>query len=260
MQELSVFHISQLQGDYTFHKERAIPEDVQILYVTIPWDIDRTYTCWPRELAGWLVPFFGYSTSVETVCDFHVEQWLKEKGMKADWEKLWPYPAYKEYHRQEYAEVLFCKGMGQQKDKQINCYVLGYEDYVPKLLEPYLKRIKTLTFIMAGEQQDHLENYLVQLSEEEGLAANLRLLEDKTGYRRLRPECVAPALVLDFTGEEKVAPAGADSGLIWIDMDSLEGKKHKILVKSRETVYFSMKEEWGRLDTVSKNGYNTLVN
>lgn len=249
---MPVFHINQLRDQTR--------EDLRLLYVTVPWDIEKRYACWFRELPGWLIPFFGYSSSIETVCDITLEQWLKEKGMKEEWVKLWPYVSYREYHRLEYARVLFAKGMEQFGGQQIHCYVLGYEDYVPQILAPFFRRLRTLTFIIAGEHPMQLERYLEQLAWEEGLAASLQRLEDKTGYRRLRLECAAPALVLDFTGEEKVAPAGAFQSLVWIDMDSIEAKKHKILVKSRETTYFSMKEEWGRLDTVSKNGYNTLVN
>ena len=260
-----MFHINLLRGyqsweDQSGDRRPMIPEGIQILYVTIPWDIEKRYACWPRELLYWLVPFFGYSASIETVYDFSVEKWLKEKGMWADWEKLWPYPTYREYHRPEYAKALFAKGMEQFGHKQVHCYVLGYESYMPQILTSFFRRIRTLTFIIAGEYPVQLTDYLEALAWEEGLAASAQQLQDKTGYRRLRLECDTPALVLDFTGEEKVAPASAVQSLIWIDMDSLEAKKHKILVKSRETVYFSMKEEWGRLDTVSKNGYNTLVN
>ena len=271
MQELPVFHMNQLREEQLKDNQVArrerdvsdaslIPEGIQLLYVTIPWDIEKRYAYWFRELPGWLTPFFQYSASIETVCDFSVERWLKEKGMKADWEKIWPYDIYREYHRPEYAKALLVKGMEQFAHKQVHCYVLGYENYMPQILMPFIRRIRTLTFCIAGEQPAQLTDYLEELAWEEGLAATVRQLEDKAGYRRLRLECATPALVLDFTGEEKVAPAGAFQSLVWIDMDSIEVKKHKILIKSRETTYFSMKEEWGRLDTVSKNGYNTIVN
>lgn len=256
-QELPVFHINLLRsGDC----QTLILEGMQILYVTIPWNIEKRYACWPRELPGWLLPFFGYSASIETIYDLNVEKWLEEKGMRDEWEKLWPYPAYREYHRPEYAKALFSKGMEQFGQKQVHCFVLGYENYMPQILASFFKRIRTLTFIIAGECPVELVEYLEELAWEEGLAAKVQELSDKTGYRILRLQCDTPALILDFTGEEKVAPTGAVQSLIWIDMDSLEAKKHKILVKSGETVYFSMKEEWGRLDTVDKNGYNTLVN
>ncbi len=237
-----------------------IPEDIQILYVTIPWDIQKRYVCWPRELPGWLFPFFGYSASMETVMDQSVEKWLREHDCRADWERFWPYPAYGEYHRLEYAEVLFVKAMEKLAAKQVHCYVLGYEDFVPQVLAPFLRRIKALTFIIAENIPGKLTEYLENLAWEEGLAASLQHLEDKTGYRRLRLECHEETVVLDFTGEEKAAPVNASKSIAWIDMDSKEMKKHRILMNSRETVYFSMKEEWGRLDTAGKNGYNTIVN
>lgn len=256
-QELPVFHMNLLRSSEC---QTLILEGMQILYVTIPWDIEKRYACWPKELPGWLLPFFGYSASIETIYDLNVEKWLKEKGMRAEWEKLWPYPVYREYHRAEYAKILFKKGMEQFGQEQVHCFVLGYENYVPQILASFFKRIRTLTFIVAGECPMQLTDYLEELAWEEGVAANVQELSDKAGYRKLRLQCDTPALVLDFTGEEKVAPTGAVQSLIWIDMDSLEAKKHKILVKSGETVYFSMKEEWGRLDTVDKNRYNTLVN
>lgn len=246
-----MFHIRQIR------EGAALWEGMQILYVKVPWEIDRTYACWPRELAGWLLPFFGYSASVETVCDVTVERWLKEKEVQESWEDVWPYPVYREYHQKEYAGHLLAKAMRQLTERQVHFLVLGYEPFLPEVMTPYVRMMKTLTFVVEGEVQKHLSDYLEELCNEEGLAADLRVLEDKTEYRRLRLERPGPSVVLDLAGEERIAPVSASKGVFWIDMDSQDKKKHKILVKFSETAYFSMKEEWGRLDTASKNGYNT---
>ena len=228
-----------------------------MLHVTIPWNIDRSYACWPRELARYLIPFFGYSSTVETVCDHSVERWRKEKNCEKQWEAVWAYPAYTDYHRKEFADVLLGKGMERVRERQADFYVMGYEEFVPKVLAPYYKKMRTLTFFVSGKVPWQLEAYLQELSREEGIAADLKVSEDRSGYRNLRPEISEGSVVLDLSGEEKIMSADTAKGGIWIDMDSLESKKRKILTNSAETAYFSMKEEWGRLDTANKNGYNT---
>jgi hypothetical protein len=182
---------------------------------------------------------------------------MKEKGDGYKWEDIWPYPEYADYHRRVYADMLLYKGLERITAPQASFYVMGYEEFVPQILAPHMKKIRNLTFFVAGKVPELLEDYLRELSEEEGLAADLRVTEEGTGYRRLRPECEPQSVILDFSGEERLVPAGGNADTVWIDLGSSEIKKQKILTKSAETAYFSMKEEWGRLDTVSKNGYNT---
>lgn len=251
LKELAVFHIRQCKG------QCGLGEGTQLLFVTIPWEADLQYRCWPVELAAYLQPFFGYSASVETVVDRSVIGWMEEKKLKKQWEQSWCYPQYRDYHRIEYAAYLVEQAM--KCIRQVHMYVLGYESFVPEVIAPFLKSIKTLTFLLPQSLWDEceLEDYREILCEEEGLAASLRILEEPRAYKGLRLYCLTPALVLDLSGEEKVLPDGSGRDVFLIDMDSQEAKRRKIESGSAETAYFSMKEEWRRLDTVGKNGYNT---
>ncbi len=255
------FHITPLQGEDLVQKMRGKPDDdwesIRLLLVTVPWDIDTCYSCWPAELSRYLIPFFGYSSCVETVCHVTVERWMKEKGGGTRWEDIWPFPEYTDCHRRMYADLLLQKGLERVTALRVPFCVFGYEQFVPRILAPHLKKIKKLTFFVVGRVPELLEEYLRELSQEEGLVADLRVLEAEIGYRRLRPECEPQSVILDFSGEERLVPAAGTAGIIWIDLDSSEIKKQKIITKSVETAYFSMKEEWGRLDTVGKNRYNT---
>ena len=280
LKEPALFHIRQCKGQW------GLTEGTQLLCVTIPWEADLQYRCWPVELKAYLQPFFGYSSSIETVVDHSVTGWIKEKKLKEQWEQSWCYPQYRDYHRIEYAAHLVeramkyllaryqakqyqaaqyqsvkypytdAKGQGMQ---QVHMYVLGYESFVPDVIAPFLNKIKTLTFYLPQSllEECGLEDYREILCEEEGLAAGLQILEEPRAYKGLRLCCLTPALVLDLSGEEKVQPDSSGRDVFWVDMDSQEAKRRKIAWGSAETAYFSMKEEWRRLDTVGKNGYNT---
>ena len=295
LREPEVFHIRQCKGQW------GISEGRQLLFVTIPWNADLQYRCWPEELAAYLQPFFGYSASIETVADRSVTDWIEEKKLKEQWVQSWCYPHYRDYHRIEYAAYLVERAMKylvaryqatqyqatqyqatqyrsaqyqaaqyssakypdaaakEQGMQQVHMYVLGYESFVPEVIATFLMKIKTLTFLLPQSlwEECGLEDYREILCEEEGLATGLQMLEEPRAYKGLRLKCLTPALVLDLSGEEKVQPDGSGRDVFWIDMDSQEAKRRKIASGSAETAYFSMKEEWRRLDTVGKNGYNT---
>lgn len=260
LKEPAVFHIRQCREKW------GIGEGRQLLFVTIPRQADLQYHSWPEELTAYLQPFFGYSASIESVADRSVIRWMEEKKLKEKWEQEWCFPQYKDYHRMEYAAYLLnravkgmCAGAQGQELLQMHLYVLGYESFVPEVIAPYLNQIRALTFLLPRRTWEEcgLEEYREMLCEEEGLAAGLRILEEPRGYKGLRLQCFTPALVLDLSGEEKLLPDGSGRDVFWVDMDAQEPKRRKIESVSAETAYFSMKEEWRRLDTAGKNGYNT---
>lgn len=249
---VSMFHIMPVRMWEVPQGMGGGMDNLQILYVTIPLCTGRKWGS-PMQLAAYLVPFFGYSTSIETILHSSMDRYLL-KECREEWQHSWPYPIFREYRRLEYGQFLMGKGM-EYFTELINVYVLGYEEFTPQMLKPYLKKIKSLTFFVT-EGQCGLEDYLENLYEEEGLAADCRILLQKE-FCRLRLWCEGTALVIDFSGEEKIIPSSVNGRLVWLDMDSNETKKRKIEGRCAESAYFSMKEAWGRLDTAWKNRYNT---
>lgn len=286
----AMFHVRELRGE------------PHLLYVEL---FEAIYDC-PKEegslcqegsfpqLAVWLIPFLNHSSSVDTVLDPTMQKWLTQQGLSKRWQTLWPYPEFTDYRRAEYAELLFGKAIQYVSASQtsmgkelINVYVLGYDTYVPKLFLSCFRRIKSLTFIQSrgdspkgltgvryaqeAMQRAHLEAYLEYLYEEEGIAANCKILEEGQKYRNLRLQCEVPAIVLDMTDEVRVAPMGKGSGISWIDMSSSDEKRRRLEARNAGVCYYSMKEEWRKqknsvntpeenlnsLDTTVKNGYNT---
>lgn len=264
VEEPALFHIRPFKMWEMPERLGGGMDSLKLLHVTLPEAVKNSPK-WPMELSSYLTPFFGYSASITTILHDSVEHLLPETK-KEDWWRYWPYPLYREYQQPEYARFLVGRGVeylqqektpeGKKEAAQLmHFYILGYKEFVPRILEPYLKQIKTLTFFVAGKQNG-LEEYLEDLYEEEGLAADRRILEEKE-LRRLRPQCTGPALVLDLSGEERIVPSGTEGRLAWIDMDSNEAKRRRIQGRYAETAYFSMKVAWGSLDTVDKNRYNT---
>lgn len=265
------FHIHEVKGE----PHLICVEIPRQLAETEPQVPSYRKKSWPARLAAYLYPFVKNSASADTVLDRTVSLWLDSRGLWEWWEQSWPYPEYRDYRRPEYARLLFQKGMEQiraeqenqsgcgKRNRQVQVYVLGYEDYVPELLSPYAARIKSLTFVEKA-YNIRLEEYLELLYEEEGLAASCQLLMEGRPYRTMRLSWQSPAVVLDLTGDERLMPSGNGQGLFWIDMDSQEEKRRRLKAGCSRLTYFSMKEEWRSsslvLDTVPENGYNTEVN
>ena len=256
--EIPAFHFRQVKLEDIGLFAKAGLDYLQILFVTMSEDVVKS-PYWPEQLMGYLPPFLRYSTSIDTVIPESVKRRLVLM-QKEEWQKRWLYPLYREYHRVEYGHFLMKKAMdflcrNEKKQIPLHVYVLGYEEFVPQIIQPYMRRIRGIICYTAGRQRA-LEEYVEVLCEEEGLAADCRLLQGEE-MSRLRLICEKPAVVLDLTGEEKVIPVKVREPLAWIDMDANEGKRAKIEGRFPKTMYFSMKEEWGILDTMDKNGYNT---
>ena len=253
----------------------GIADGDQLLVVEIPVETELTRE-WVRELEAYLQPFWGYSTSIETVQDPGWEHWLVRNQTRSLWQECWSYPPYSAFHRQEYCEYLLQKAMRQltaeRQKEQLHLYVAGYAEYIPEVLAPYLPQTDSLQLVMAEAQyrraselqptQIRPEEYLDRLSEEEGIAAACRVPEEIQHGEggRLRLSFAEPAVVIDLSADFVILPATTYQQICWIDMEASEEKKRRLRTLCPEISYFSMKEEWRRLDTERKNGYNTLVN
>ncbi len=143
--------------------------------------------------------------------------------------------------------------------------VLGRVNCLPWLLDPFLKRLKSLRWILPERQYGEEElKYVEEICREYGLAVELQLLDSAADYRRLRMQSFFSVTVLDFSGEEKLSCTDLAEGSRWLDMESSETKRERLQRQRAKVAYFSLKKEWKepqkalyQLDTIHKNGYNT---
>jgi hypothetical protein len=132
--------------------------------------------------------------------------------------------------------------------------ILGTSDCIPKLIEAYAPRMKSLRWILpeAGfteEVQVFAEDFYV----ESGLAIALQTIPETGAFRRMQLISALPANILDFTGETHVLTAGLAQGSVWMDMRSLEEKKRRILGRGDGITYVSLKEKWKYAQRRCKN-------
>ncbi len=147
-------------------------EDSDLIYIGIPWALLD-----PWELAGYLAPYLGYSSSVYTVYDRSLEGWLSRRGMKKWWQAAWPYPEYWDFSREDYGKYLLEKGLAQMGRPE-HILVLGFQDFVPGMLRSRLRYTKTLRFFVEenfSEEKSYgaLEDFIEEIYDEYGLAAAL---------------------------------------------------------------------------------------
>jgi len=81
----------------------------------------------------------------------------------------------------------------------------------------------------------------------------------------MMPESAEPALVLDYCKKDSIFIWGIPAGSIWIDMNSLETRRHALEDRETGIRYISLKKVWieemiQTLDTAVKIQYNTEVN
>ncbi len=142
---------------------------------------------------------------------------------------------------------------------------LGRVHFMPRLLLPYVKRMKSMRWILPMRLYGEAEREIVEdICEEYGLLVEVQLLECEEDYRRLRLTGLQPQMIVDFSGAEKISAADLPEGSIWLDMEACEAKRTRIEERDQKILYFSLKKEWKQpqkalfyLDTAHKNGYNT---
>ncbi len=123
--------------------------------------------------------------------------------------------------------------------------ILGTADCIPELLEKYARGMKSLRWILAeADCTRELEEFVEDFYIEFGLAVSLQVLPEPKEFKRLRLVCALPSNILDFTGEPGIGTGGVADGSIWLDMQSVEEKRRRILGRGSGITYFSMKEKW----------------
>lgn len=143
--------------------------------------------------------------------------------------------------------------------------ILGKAECIPQIFLQYVRRMKSMRWVLLERQFGEEEQELVDvIYDEYGLAVEVRLLNEEKDYRRMRLNCQVPTVVIDFCEEEKISGADVAEGSIWLDITSSELKRQRLEGHNSGIRYFSLKKEWKqpekalyKLDTTSKNGYNT---
>ena len=123
------------------------------------------------------------------------------------------------------------------------------EDWL-KAMAKYMKKITWYSLSMARGFTEIQENLL----EEYGLMLDWK--------RSLQPKSPEPAMVLDYCGKENVFVWDIPSGSIWVDMTSLENRRHAVEDRETGIQYTSLNRFWREemiktLDTVNQILYNT---
>lgn len=193
------------------------------------------------------------------------QKWLEGVCYEREWRRLWRTPMYEEYHDKEnlrqMLEMVTSHNMaGNSFPKE--AWVFGYGPDMQEWLPWIAGRLRTLTFYMEFVTKG-FEGMLADAEEEFGLVPQIRLTAPGE-LRKRRLRSTAPVLIIDYSGNEAISVAGISRGSIWLDMDSVESKRHGIEDRRTGITYISLKNIWKRemiqtLDTIGKFEYNTGV-
>lgn len=192
------------------------------------------------------------------VYEDNFEKWLDDMEQNVNWQQLWGLPMYSDYHKYENMRLLLQslpKGKWPKKAIILGSGV-GMKEWMP-LIAPHVQSMELyVEFMTKG-----LEELREELCEEYGMVTDLKLVALGEFHKeRLRSK--EPVLIIDYSGSKSLSVLGLAANSVWVDMDSVEAKRH--LTEDRPTgiVYLSLKTIWRRemsqtLDTISKFAYNT---
>ena len=181
------------------------------------------------------------------------ENWLRTRGYDTIWQQWWKLPLYGEYKESSNLNILLQKIPGDRYPR--NLLILGEAPGVYEWLPKLARGMKTVTF--CGENKPRAFARVGELLlDEYGLLAEWK--KDLCQYRGVE------ALVLDYCGREKLYVWAVGQGSVWIDMTSMECRRHAIEDRNTGIYYVSLKSIWREeilqtLDTANKIKYNTGV-
>ncbi len=228
-------------------KEREAPEEGQEKIRRVR-DIMGKLAAEAAELAG-------EESRIWYVYEDSVRKCLTEKGESPSGEenpaqrqrKLLPSLWEQYFEQKEFADYcgLFWAEQLLEKALLPHFVVLGTADCIFEILERYAGKMKSLRWILpeadcTGEILDFVENFYIEY----GLAITLQQLADAKEYGRLRFICKTASNILDFAREPRAAGQGTAEGSIWLDMWSMEEKRHRICGRNVKITYYSLKEKW----------------
>ncbi len=194
------------------------------------------------------------------VYDYSFEKWLETVTYEREWRRLWHLPMYDAFYEKENVLQLF-ESIGKDNVPG-EVWILGYGPGMQEWIPQLARQVRYLTFYVEFVTGS-LERFRETLEEEYGLVAQVKLVAPGE-FRKQRLRSATPVLVIDFSGRDAISVIGLGKGSIWMDMDSMETKRHAMEDRKTGVQYLSLKKLWKRemqqtLDTISNFEYNTEV-
>lgn len=187
------------------------------------------------------------------VWDHEFEGWLRTGGKESRWMKSWELPMYQEY--KEVHNLIFLLQQIPTGRLPAQLIILGEAPGLTDILEGLARHMKQIT-IYAWDPPREFEHIRQNMLEEYGLCTEWK--------KSLQPASAEPALVLDYSGKEKIYVWDIVPDSIWIDMTSMEMRRHALEDRETGIHYLSLKSIWRKeiqqtLDTMRKIQYNVGV-
>lgn len=185
-------------------------------------------------------------------------KWLTELQEPELWRSKWKLPFYYAYSSPENLKWIL-ESLGSSVRFSKAC-VLGYGAGMREWIGPLAHRVQGMDFYLEFSTKG-MEDIQEWLLEEYGMLTQIKLVE-RDGFGKLRLYNERPVLVIDYSGNNKLAGRELAKGSVWVDMEASESKRHLMENRVTGAEYLSLKTIWQRemletLDTVSKFAYNT---
>lgn len=180
--------------------------------------------------------------------------WLNARKQEHYWAKLWNLPVYKEYQEEHNLFLLLRQIEKRQFPGRL--VILGQPPGMHNWISSLARYVKEISLFSLSVPRE-FEALQDKLLSEYGLMIRWE--------RSLQPQSPDPALVLDYCDRENVFIWGIPAGSIWIDMNSLEARRHGLRDRETGIRYLSLQRFWREemiqtIDTARKILYNTKVN
>lgn len=192
--------------------------------------------------------------------DESFENWLIDVNGYAEWKNSWAYPLYPDYTNPANLKWILDRIPGDKRPLKV--YVLGSGMGIQDWLPYVAGKVNKIEFYLeiATRGMEELQEILL---EEYGMLTEVHLITGME-FSNLRLQSEEPVLVIDFSGRIPISVLGLKKGSIWVDMDSVEVKRHTMEDRKTGVQYYSLKTIWKRemlqtLDIISKFAYNTDV-
>lgn len=155
------------------------------------------------------------------------------------WQRCFEAGEFNGYCRKFWVEELLLQA------KWPHFILLGTASCIFSVLEEQADRMKSLRWIVPEKDcSQELLAFVEDFYTEYGLAIDFQPLTSPVMPRRLRISCDLPANILDFTMEPSIGIADIAEGSVWLDMQSVEEKRRRIVERASGIQYFSLKERW----------------
>lgn len=175
--------------------------------------------------------------------------------------ELLPFHEFEDYGRESWVRRLLTEAWNP------HFLILGDSPCMKDLLWELAPRMKSLCWIAPDlGAEEELEDLAEDFYQEMGLAIRLQFLPQGTTYGQLSIEdnlFREPLNILDFTEGKFIPRFSPPKGSLWLDIASNTEKERRIQARRLPCQLISLRKRWknpASLDTVTQNGYNTIVN